>query len=54
MLRWSITFLVIAVVSAVFGFSVLAAGAAYIAKILFVAFVLLAIVSFAIDFVRRS
>jgi uncharacterized membrane protein YtjA (UPF0391 family) len=35
MLRWSITFLVIALVSAILGFSALAGTAAYFAKILF-------------------
>ncbi|WP_421794772.1 DUF1328 domain-containing protein [Haliscomenobacter sp.] len=35
MLRWSITFLIIALVAAVFGFGGIAAGAATFAKILF-------------------
>ena len=35
MLRWSITFLIIALIAAVFGFGGIAAGAASFAKILF-------------------
>ena len=36
MLRWSITFLIIALVAAVLGFGALAGTAAYFAKILFI------------------
>jgi uncharacterized membrane protein YtjA (UPF0391 family) len=39
MLRWTITFLIIAVVAAIFGFGGIAAGAASIAKILFYIFI---------------
>ena len=35
MLRWSLTFLIIAIIAAVFGFGGIAAGAAGFAKILF-------------------
>jgi len=35
MLRWSVTFLIIAIIAAVFGFGGIAAGAASFAKILF-------------------
>ena len=35
MLRWTITFLIIAIIAAVFGFGGIAASAAGIAKILF-------------------
>lgn len=35
MLRWSVTFLIIAIIAAVFGFGGIAAGAAGFAKILF-------------------
>jgi uncharacterized membrane protein YtjA (UPF0391 family) len=35
MLRWTITFLIIAIIAAIFGFGGIAAGAATIAKILF-------------------
>lgn len=35
MLRWTVTFLIIAIIAAVFGFGGIAAGAASFAKILF-------------------
>ncbi|HEU4684342.1 MAG TPA: DUF1328 family protein [Nitrospira sp.] len=38
MLRWSVIFLVIAIVAAAFGFGGIAAGAAQIAKVLFYLF----------------
>lgn len=41
MLRWSVIFLVIALVAALFGFTGIAAGAASIAKILFFIFLVL-------------
>ena len=41
MLSWSVTFLIIAIFAAVFGFTGIAAGAASIAKILFFIFVAL-------------
>jgi len=47
MLRWSVTFLVIAIVAAIFGFGGIAAGAAGFAKILFV----LALIVFVITLV---
>ncbi len=46
MLYWSAVFLVIALISAAFGFFGIAAEAGWIAKILFFAFLVLAIVSF--------
>jgi uncharacterized membrane protein YtjA (UPF0391 family) len=52
MLYWSAVFLVIALVAAVLGFGGLAAGAAWFAKILFIAFLVLAVVSFV--FGRRA
>lgn len=45
MLRWTITFLIIAIIAAVFGFGGIAAGAASIAKILFVIFLVLFVIS---------
>lgn len=45
MLKWTVTFLIIAIVAAIFGFGGVAADAAYIAKILFFIFVLLFIIS---------
>jgi len=52
MLRWSIVFLVFALVAAVLGFGALASTAGSIAKVLFFGFLLLAIVSFALG--RRA
>lgn len=46
MLRWAVVFLVVALLAAVFGFGGIAADAAWIAKILFVVFLVLFVVSF--------
>ncbi len=45
MLQWALTFFVIALIAAVFGFGGIAASAAGIAKILFFGFIVLAAVS---------
>jgi uncharacterized membrane protein YtjA (UPF0391 family) len=45
MLSWAIIFLVLAIVAAIFGFGTLAGTAAWIAKVLFILFVVLFIVS---------
>ncbi len=45
MLSWSITFLIIAVVAAVFGFGLIAGTAASIAKVLFFIFLILFVIS---------
>jgi uncharacterized membrane protein YtjA (UPF0391 family) len=45
MLHWAAVFFVIAIIAAVFGFGGIAASATGIAKILFFAFLLMAIVS---------
>ena len=45
MLSWALTFLVLALVAALFGFGGIAAGAASIAKILFFLFLVLFVVS---------
>jgi len=52
MLYWAAVFFVIALVAAVFGFGGIAAGAVGIAKILFFAFLVLAVVSLLVG--RRS
>jgi uncharacterized membrane protein YtjA (UPF0391 family) len=44
MLKWAATFLLIAIVAAIFGFSDIAAGAAGIAKVLFFIFIILMLV----------
>lgn len=46
MLRWSLGFFIFALVAAVFGFGGIAASAVGVAKILFVGFLILAIVTF--------
>ena len=45
MLRWILTFLIIALVAAVFGFGGIAEGAASIAKVLFYVFLVLFLIS---------
>jgi len=45
MLNWAILFLIIALVAGVLGFGVVAGTAAWIAKVLFVVFLILFIVS---------
>ena len=45
MLRWSVTFFVIAIIAAIFGFGGIAASAEGIARILFFAFIVLAVIS---------
>ena len=46
MLKWAVVFLIIAIVTAILGFGVLAGTAATIADILFIVFLILLIVSF--------
>ncbi|MBP9855585.1 MAG: DUF1328 domain-containing protein [Candidatus Omnitrophica bacterium] len=46
MLNWAVTFFVIAIIAAVFGFTNISGSAIDIAKILFVVFLILAIFSF--------
>jgi len=45
MLRWSITFLIIAIVAGILGFGALAGTAAYFAKILFVIAIVVFLIS---------
>jgi uncharacterized membrane protein YtjA (UPF0391 family) len=45
MLRWTVIFLIVAIIAAVFGFGGIAAGAASIAKVLFFIFLVLFILS---------
>ena len=45
LLRWTLIFLVIALIAAVFGFGGVAAGAATIGKVLFFIFIVLFVVS---------
>ncbi len=46
MLHYALVFLVVALIAAVLGFGVIAGTAAWIAKLLFVVFLILALVSF--------
>jgi uncharacterized membrane protein YtjA (UPF0391 family) len=48
MLKWTIAFAVLALLAALFGFGGLATGFASIAKLLFYAFLVLFIISFAV------
>lgn len=50
MLHYAIVFLIVAIIAAVLGFGVIAGTAAWIAKILFVVFLILAVIAF----VRRK
>lgn len=45
MLKWALIFFVVALIAALFGFGGIAAGSAFIAKILFFAFLIVAIVT---------
>jgi uncharacterized membrane protein YtjA (UPF0391 family) len=54
MLQWAVVFFIVAIVSAIFGFSGIAADSAYIAKILAVIGIVLALVSFMFHRNRRS
>jgi len=53
MLSWALGFFIVALIAAFFGFGGIAAGAASIAKILFVGFLVLAVVSLIAGLVRR-
>jgi uncharacterized membrane protein YtjA (UPF0391 family) len=54
MLRWTLTFLVIALVAAIFGFTGIAAGAASIAKIIFYIFLVFFVISLIAGAFRRT
>ena len=54
MLHYAVVFLVIALIAALFGFGVIAAGAAGIAKMLFVLFGLLAVGTFLFGLTRKG
>jgi uncharacterized membrane protein YtjA (UPF0391 family) len=53
MLNWALTFLVVALLAAVFGFTGIAVASAGIAKILFYLFVVLFVVSLIAGLARR-
>ncbi|MHB1198682.1 MAG: DUF1328 domain-containing protein [Polaromonas sp.] len=54
MLHYSVVFLVIALIAAVFGFGGIAAGAVEIAKVLFFIFIIMAIVGFLLSVFRKN
>jgi len=54
MLHYAIVFFVLAIIAAIFGFGGIAASAVGIAKILFWGFLLLAVVTFVVDLVRKG
>ena len=54
MLHYTVVFLVVALIAAVFGFGGVAAGAVEIAKILFFIFAVMAIASFIASLLRRK
>jgi uncharacterized membrane protein YtjA (UPF0391 family) len=53
MLHYAVVFFVVALIAAVFGFGGIAAGAVGIAKILFVVFLIMAVVSFLFGYKRK-
>jgi uncharacterized membrane protein YtjA (UPF0391 family) len=54
MLNWALTFLVVAIIAAVLGFTGIAVAAAGIAKLLFFVFLVLFVVSLATHLGRRG
>jgi uncharacterized membrane protein YtjA (UPF0391 family) len=54
MLNWALTFLVVALLAAVFGFTGIAVAAAGVAKILFYLFLVLFVVSLIAELTRRA
>jgi len=54
MLGWALTFFVISIIAAVFGFTGIAGASAYIAKVLLVIFLILFVVSLVVGLSRRN
>jgi uncharacterized membrane protein YtjA (UPF0391 family) len=54
MIRWTVIFLIIAIVAAIFGFGGIAAGAAYFAKVIFFIAVVIFLVSLIAGATRRN
>ncbi len=54
MLRWTLLFLVVAIVAGIFGFAGVMVAAAGIAKLLFYVFLVLFVVSLAMSLVSRA
>lgn len=53
MLGWALTFLIVAIIAALFGFGGIAAAATDIARVLFFIFVVLFVVSLVFGLIRR-
>lgn len=53
LLGWALAFLILAVIAAVFGFGLLAAASAWIAKVLFIIFIVAFLISLVIHVSRR-
>lgn len=54
MLGWALTFLVVALIAGVLGFTTIAGAAISIAKLVFYVFLILFVVSLIMNFVRRG
>jgi len=54
MLYWAAMFFIIAIIAAVFGFGAIAGGAAAIAKVLFLVFIVLFVISLIFGLNRRG
>jgi uncharacterized membrane protein YtjA (UPF0391 family) len=54
MLGWAVTFFIVAIIAAIFGFGNIAAGATSIAQILFFIFLVLFVLSLIMGIVRRG
>ena len=54
MLKYALVFFIVAIVAAVFGFGGIATGAAAIAKILFWVFLVVALITFVMNFTERA
>jgi uncharacterized membrane protein YtjA (UPF0391 family) len=54
MLNWAVTFFVVAIIAALFGFTSIAGSAVEIAKILFFVFLVMAVVTFVYGRTRKA
>lgn len=54
LLNWAVTFFIVALIAALFGFGGIAGAAAGIAKILFFVFLILFLASLLVNFTRRT
>lgn len=54
MLRWALIFFIVALIAALFGFGGIAGTAAWIAKLLFIGFLIVAAIALVASLTRRS